>query len=445
MNLLHDRPDLDAFDPQRRRDAVRALADDLHAGRAGPHPPRPWVNLHAHSFYSYNAWGWSPSGVVARCRMAGLEAAGLVDFDVLDGVDEFLEAGAMLDLPVSAGIESRVFVPEFAERVINSPGEPGIAYSMGAAMPSSAPGAEHTAILERLRGIPAERNRRILAAVNAYLDPVTLDFERDVRPLTPAGNATERHLCLAYARRAAALMPDDAALRAFWAAKLKTPAEKLDTPEGPALQGRIRAVTMKRGGVGYVQPSGGDFPTLEEFWRFVREAGGLPTIAWLDGSTDGERPMVEWFDLCASRGAVALNLILARNYTPGREDERAQLLRDTLAEAERRGWPVMAGTEMNSPENPFVDNYADPVLQPHVPVFRRGARILYAHTRLQRTAGLGLLSSWAAKQFTGRSERNDFYESVGLLLRPDDERALAGLDAGAEPCDILKRLVCPKT
>ena len=42
----------------------------------------------------------------------------------------------------------------------------------------------------------------MLARVNAYLDPVELDFERDVMPLTPNGNATERHLCEAYERKA---------------------------------------------------------------------------------------------------------------------------------------------------------------------------------------------------------------------------------------------------
>ena len=32
--------------------------------------------------------------------------------------------------------------------------------------------------------------------------PRILDYEQDVLPLTPAGNATERHICLAYACKA---------------------------------------------------------------------------------------------------------------------------------------------------------------------------------------------------------------------------------------------------
>ena len=38
---------------------------------------------------------------------------------------------AVLDLKACVGIESRVFVPEFSDQVINSPGEPGISYHMG--------------------------------------------------------------------------------------------------------------------------------------------------------------------------------------------------------------------------------------------------------------------------------------------------------------------------
>ena len=47
-----------------------------------------------------------------------------------------------------------------------------------------------------------------MARVNAYLDPVTIDYERDVLPLTPAGNATERHMLVAYMHAAERTVPD---------------------------------------------------------------------------------------------------------------------------------------------------------------------------------------------------------------------------------------------
>ena len=65
------------------------------------------------------------------------------------------------------------------------------------------------------------RNREMAARVNAYLDPVAIDYERDVLPLTPAGNATERHMLLAYIRAAdRAFDGAESQKAAFWAEKL---------------------------------------------------------------------------------------------------------------------------------------------------------------------------------------------------------------------------------
>ncbi len=436
---LDDLP-LDSGDAGDRAAAVQRVAERLRDRPAPPAKAPPRVNLHCHSFYSFNAWGWSPSGIAARCRAEGLDAAGLVDFDVLDGVDEFLDAAARLGLRASAGIESRVYVPEFAARVLNSPGEPGIAYSMGVGMPARDPGSGFHPFMERLRLIPEDRNRKVVQAVNRHLAPVALDYDRDVKPLTPAGNATERHLCLAYARRAAAIYTDRNALARFWSSKLKHTIAAADLPESPALQARIRSATMKRGGIGYIAPDSGSFPTQAEFWDFVRRAGGLPTVAWLDGSSEGEAATDEWLDLCAARGACAINLIVDRMYTPGQADIRVERLHGVLEQARRREWPVIVGTEMNSPENRFVDNFDTAEVAPYREDFLRGARIVYAHSRLQRQAGMGLLSAWALLSFHSTLERNDFFETVGRLLEPSDLEAIRTVSPAEPPVEVLKRV-----
>ena len=140
------------------------------------------VNLHAHTFFSYNAYGYSPSKFAWLARKAGLAVAGIVDFDVLDGVEEFLAAGRLIGLKCCASLESRVFVPEFAALEINSPGEPGVAYNMGVGFPRA---ASHPFLAE-MRAAAQKRTRGMIERVNGYLDPVRLDFDRDVAPLTPA-------------------------------------------------------------------------------------------------------------------------------------------------------------------------------------------------------------------------------------------------------------------
>jgi len=121
---------LNDFDLATRREALASLVKEEEFP-----PVRPFVNAHAHTFYSFNYKGYSPSRFVLEARREGLEMGGIVDFDVLDGLEEFWEASRLLDLKGCVGIESRVFVPEFSDREINSPGEPGISYHMGPGLP----------------------------------------------------------------------------------------------------------------------------------------------------------------------------------------------------------------------------------------------------------------------------------------------------------------------
>ena len=84
---------LDSFDPARRRQALLDLLQQSRDGGAAMPEPGTDVNLHAHTFFSYNAYGYSPSKFAWLARKAGLAVAGVVDFDVLDALEEFMEAG----------------------------------------------------------------------------------------------------------------------------------------------------------------------------------------------------------------------------------------------------------------------------------------------------------------------------------------------------------------
>ena len=228
---------LNDFDPKVRQLTLREELDNAEFPEPGS-----FVNAHAHTFFSFNYKGYSPSRFALEAKRQGLEMGGIVDFDVLDGLEEFWEASRLLDLKACVGIESRVFVPEFADRVINSPGEPGISYHMGTGFTSVDIPEEAQAFLDGMRGTSEQRNRAMLERVNAFLDPLALDYEQDVLPLTPKGNATERHLCLAYARKAARKYADESSLRAFWADKLGVASCDLkDLPDGRGMTDLIRA------------------------------------------------------------------------------------------------------------------------------------------------------------------------------------------------------------
>ena len=422
---------LDDFDRGRRLEALTQLWRAAERGEEALPASGSDVNLHAHTFFSYNAYGYSPSKFAWLARKAGLAVAGIVDFDVLDGVEEFFEAGRRIGLKCCAGLESRVFVPEFATLEINSPGEPGVAYNMGVGFPRA---ASHPFLAE-MRAAAKKRTRGIMERVNAYLDPVKLDFDTDVAPLTPSGNATERHLCEAYARKAVDVFPDAARRAAFWMERLG------DAPMDSAkLQGLIRAKTMKQGGVGYVAPDRGSFPEMAKMNRFVAEVGAIPTVAWLDGASEGERRMEAFVDIAVASGAAALNVIPDRNYTPGKPESKLKNLYEVAALAERRGFPVLAGTEMNAPGQKFVDLFSSAELKPLAPMFLRSGYIVYAHSVLQRTGGLGYLSEWARASFASVAAKNEFFVAAGRALRPGAEEKLGPLDADVSPKQLLARL-----
>jgi len=397
-----------------------------------------FTNMHFHTHYSFNAEGYSPSQIAALAKKADLAAAGIVDFDVLDGIDEFFAAAKKLNLKFCGGIETRVYVPEFAEYVINSPGEPGIAYHMGTGIISSSVPSQPKKFLDNLRAIAQARNVELVRRVNEYLNPVVVDYQKDVVPLTPTGNATERHICRAYADKAQSVFADESKLKAFWKGKIGF--DNLADKVG--LTNAIRAKTMKRGGAGYVRPDSKSFPTMAQMNEFVISIGGIPTLAWLDGTSEGEKRIEELLDIAISLGVEAVNIIPDRNYTPGlgEADARKKNLYKFVEICEKLDLPIIAGTEMNSPGQKFVDNFESEELKPLVDTFLNGAMIVYGHTVLQRQCGLGYKSDWSKNNFKTRAEKNKFFAQIGRSVEPAAEDILKKFNISSSHEQIIKAI-----
>jgi len=428
---------LDSFDRAERKQALSTLCEKVKAGEITFDEPAKAVNLHCHTFFSYNCYGYSPSKIAYLARKAGLAVAGIVDFDVLDGLDEFLEAGRMLGLKTCCGLETRVFVPEFADKVINSPGEPGISYHIGIGFANSKLHSEQAGFLAGLHQRARQRNVELMERVNDYLDPVRIDYEKDVLGLTPAGNATERHLCIAYARKAKELFGESAKPAEFWSEKLGVDASGFGGPESMDLLNTIRAKTMKLDGVGYVRPDRGAFPKMEAMNGFILAAGGIPTLAWLDGTSDGEKEIERLLEVVMTTGVAAINVIPDPNYTAYIHDKKLSNLYQVVEVAKKLHLPVVAGTEMNTAGQKFADDFDSQELSPFLPLFLEGAYIVYAHSVLQRRAGLGYMSSWAGDNFKNAADKNKFFRDLGCVLDVQREDVLGDLDKNVTPEQIL--------
>lgn len=400
--------------------------------------------MHCHTFFSFNAYGYSPTHLAWVARQQGFRAIGSVDFDVLDAVDEFLNACDTAGVRASSGLESRVFVPEFSAREINSPGEPGIYYYMGIGFTSSHAPASAAPILARMRQRAAQRNREMLRRVNAYLNPVAVDYERDVLPLTPSGNPTERHMLVAYVRAAEKITPN---VVEFWAGKLNMPPEEIAKliADAPKFQNVLRMKLMKRGGVGYITPAPDSFPSVEDVNQLTLACGALPCAAWLDGTTAGEQEIQELMDLLIGKGAVALNIIPDRNWNladPDVKRVKVQKLYEIVAMAKQLDLPLNVGTEMNTFGNKLVDNFDAPELEPVRQTFLDGAHFIFGHTILQRASGLGYSGAWAQTHLPTRRERNAFYTELGYTVPPGRAglARLKTLGASLTPNALLKQV-----
>ena len=416
---------LDSFDRAERHAAL------LRYAAAPPPPVHPSddapVNMHLHTFFSFNAAGFSPIHIAVQAREWGLYTAATCDFDVLDAADEFLEAAAVLGLRGASHLETRVYAPEFAEVEINSPGEPGICYVMGAGFSRTpVPGSDSFPMAEQLRQRAAGRNAAVVERINAHLPEVAVSYESEVASLTPRRSPTERHIVRSYVNCARHAFPDATAQAAFWGDVLQQPAAAVATLSRGSLEEQVRRRLIKHGGVAYQQPGPASFPEIGAFCAWVRDAGAIPMAAWRDGTSAGESDPEAWLEALEARGVAAVNVV------PELVTDPAHLER-VMAEVVRRALPTNVGTEMNADGLPDWDDLHSPELAPWRNAFVTGAEVIVGHTTLARYAGFPYCGAAAEAEFPRRDRRNAFFAAVGRLppLTSAAARRLAEMGATA--------------
>ena len=408
------------------RDRRAALAELVAAGLPSVEETKQ-VNMHLHTFFSFNGEGWSPARLVWEACLQGLYGMAICDFDVLQGLEEVFFAADLLGIRAAAGFESRTFFREYAQAEINSPGEPGVFYFMGMGFVTPPPlGSRAAAVLADMLDRSHSRNRALIARVNEALEEVTLDYEKDVLPLTPAGNATERHIVRAYHEKAIQEFRGDTdTAAAFWASKLglglKEACDAIVDTNG--FTDLLRSKLMKQGGLGYRRPDEHTFPPLDSVIAMIRECRAIPMSTWLDGTREGEQQPDAQLDCLLEKGVEAVNIIPDRNWNiadPEAKAEKVAAFDRYVAAAKKRSLPINIGTECNKPGQRFVDDFTAPEMARHQQVFLKGAQVMIGHTRLLRWADVSYIDEAMKNEFPGREARNAFFAGVGALPGPDE-------------------------
>ncbi|MGI5850973.1 MAG: PHP domain-containing protein [Caldicoprobacterales bacterium] len=188
-----------------RISSLKRLKEGMDQGKI-PYPKgMGYINNHIHTTYSFSPY--SPSKAIWMAVNAGLATAGIMDHDTISGAEEFIEAGRIMGMATTIGIECRVDFSKtpIGGRRINNPDQDGIAYI-------ALHGIPHTQI-QKVKDFFApytvERNRRnrgMTQNINRIFKPfgIELDFFRDIVPISQhrdGGSITERHLLFALSKK----------------------------------------------------------------------------------------------------------------------------------------------------------------------------------------------------------------------------------------------------
>ena len=194
---------LNAMDLKERLGTLKSLKHLVDAGEIKFQKPRGFVNNHIHTTYSFSPY--SPSRAVWEAKNAGLLTAGIVDHDSVGGIYEFIEAGKVMGIETTVGLECRVSMANtpFADRRLNNTDQCGIAYVAMHGIPHHQVDRIE-AFLKPYRDQRNLRNKKMVANINDLFGETLLDFDQDVVPLSmdhDGGSITERHLMFALAKK----------------------------------------------------------------------------------------------------------------------------------------------------------------------------------------------------------------------------------------------------
>ena len=427
---------LGSLDYNERREALKNLNMMLRSGQVAVVPEQPMVNLHSHTFYSFNAYNYSPSALAWEAKKRGLYAVGIMDHEVLSGMEEFLDACNLLSIRGLGGIETRVFIPEWSDRDINMPGEPGLFGLLGCGFTSgtASEGSASQKLLQRMASSANERNEILVQKLNDYLGDLNINYEDEILILVPpGGNATERHILLVLESKSRDLFPEKEVRARFWAEAMGIKKEEvlhlLDNPSD--LQLLIRSKLMKQGSPCYTPAEGESFPTLDESVRMMFDLGALPVAGWLDGCSKGERDADALISLMLENGVSAISIKPDRNWNIADPEERhlkVNKLHEIISTAVSKNMIILVGTDMSKAGQKFVDDFNADAVKPFVDKFIKGARVMMGHSRVRKYMGIGLQSEEVIKRFKGDLEkRNVFFEKVGCIQPPDSTEEFTAL------------------
>jgi hypothetical protein len=351
---------------EKRLESLRELSKLVNDGKI-PGPERGNdVNNHIHTTYSFSPY--SPSKAIWMAYRAGLMTAGIMDHDSISGAMEFIEAGKILGIATTIGVECRADFSktQLKGRKINNPDQDSIAYVALHGIPHN----KIDDVKKFFAPYAGERNKRnslMVSRLNRHLEPhnIHIDYESEVVPLSKrqeGGSVTERHILFALACALTDKLKKGTSLVDFLKKGLgidiKPRIEKylLDTSNKYYeydLLGVLKSDLLEK----FYVDAAEECPDIRELIDFSNSIGAISAYAYLGDVTDsvtGDKKTQKFeddyiellFEVIKELGFNAVTYMPSRNTI-----KQLKRVKDLCCKYD---FFQVSGEDINSPRQPFV-------------------------------------------------------------------------------------------
>ena len=357
---------LNAETKDERLDALKELMEKINKGEIEAPKKTNNVNNHIHTFYSFSPY--SPTMALFKAYENGLITAGIMDHDSVAGAKEFIEAGKIIGMAVTVGVECRTNAKntKIFDKRINNPDQKGIAYAAIHGIPHTQLD-EFEELLKPVREKRNLRNKKMAAKLNELFknDGITLDFERDIYPISKAcedGSITERHILFSLAGKIIEKFGKGEELVSFLENKVgialgeKNREQMLDKANpyyDYDLLGLLKSELVEK----FYIDADEECPLIEDFVKFAADTGGISAYAYLGdvgSSVTGDKKTQKFEDdyidlLFQTIKEVGFNAV---TYMPTRNTAvQLELIRKLCFENDLF---EISGEDINSPRQSFI-------------------------------------------------------------------------------------------
>jgi len=382
-----------------------------------------YIHNHIHSTYSFSPY--SPAEAAYTAWANGLATAGLMDHDSVAGAEEFLEAGEILGLPVTVGIECRCGMngTPFEGRHLNNPDQRSVSYMSIHGIPKAGL-ARVQEFFTPCRLKRNARNRKMISKLNEYLSfaGIVLDFDADIVPVSQfgdGGSITERHILYALALKLSEKIKRGKATVDFLNNSFGLEAAGTNLKQLLDIENELYPYTLlnifKAGLVEkFYVDADDECPSVSEMLALSEEVGGISTYPYLGDVTEsvtGDKKaqrfedgfldeLVAW---ARETGFRALTYMPTRN--------TYEQLGRIKSLCEMNGLFQISGEDINSPYQSFVCNALE---KPEFAHLIDSAYALIGHEKISaQEPGRGMFSDYVIEKNPPLYERIKIFAAEG--------------------------------